>query len=174
MANVFISPSVQEFNPFSGGGNEEYYMNLIADDLVPMLIADGIAVERNNPNDSLTAVIRQSNSAPRDLHLAIHSNAGSGTYAGRSKGVEVYYYPYSSQGKRAAEIIVENYKKIYPNPNAVRAIPTTTLGEIIKTSSPSVLIEVGFHDNPEEAQWIRENIENIARVLATSVEEFLQ
>lgn len=173
MANVFVSPSVQEFNPYSGGGNEEYYMNLIADDLIPMLMAKGISVERNNPNDSLTAVIQQSNSAPRDLHLAIHSNAGGGQYAGRSKGVEVYYYPYSPNGKRAAEIIVENYKKIYPNPNAVTAIPTTTLAEIRKTSAPAVLVEVGFHDNPEEAQWIRENIENIARVLATSVEEYL-
>lgn len=174
MANVFISPSVQEFNPFAGGGNEEYYMNLIADDLVPMLIARGIAVERNNPDDSLTAVIRQSNAAPRDLHLAIHSNAGAGQYAGRSQGVEIYYYPYSQQGKRAAEIIAENYRSIYPNPNAVQTIPTTTLGEITKSKAPAVLVEVGFHDNPEEAQWIRENIYNIATVLATSVEEFLE
>lgn len=174
MANVFISPSVQEFNPYAGGGNEEYYMNLIADDLIPMLMAKGISVERNNPDDSLTAVIRQSNAAPRDLHLAIHSNAGGGSYAGRSQGVEVYYYPYSAEGKRAADIIVENYKKIYPNPNAVKAIPTTTLAEITRVRSPSVLVEVGFHDNPQEAQWIRENISNIASTLATSVEEFLE
>lgn len=173
MANVFVSPSVQEFNPFSGGGNEEYYMNLIADDLIPMLMSKGISVERNNPDDSLTAVIRQSNASPRDLHLAIHSNAGSGQYAGRSQGVEVYYYPYSTEGKRAADIIVENYKKIYPNPNAVRAVPTTTLAEITRVRAPSVLVEVGFHDNPQEAQWIRENIQNIASSLATSVEEFL-
>lgn len=173
MSNVFVSPSVQEFNPYSGGGNEEYYMNLIADDLVPLLISKGIAVERNNPDDSLSAVIRQSNAAKRDLHLAIHSNAGSGAYAGKSKGAEIYYYPYSSQSKRAAEIIAENYRKIYPNPNAVQIIPTTTLGEVTKTSSPAVLIEVGFHDNPQEAQWIRENTEKIAANLAQSVEQFL-
>lgn len=173
MSSVFVSPSVQEFNPFAGGGSEEYYMNLIADDLVPMLIAKGISVERNNPGDSLTAVINQSNGAPRDLHLAIHSNAGGGQYAGRSKGVEVYYYPFSPNSKRAAEIIVKNYKTIYPNPNAVTAIPTTSLAEIRRTKAPAVLVEVGFHDNPEEAQWIRENISNIAKVLADSVEEYL-
>ncbi len=173
MPNVFVSPSVQEFNSFSGGGSEEYYMNLIADELVPMLERDGITVVRNNPDDSLAAVIRQSNSVPRDLHLAIHSNAGAGIYAGNVKGVEVYYYPYSAQGKRAADIIVKNYKEIYPYPNEVKAIPTTSLGEVTKTNAPSVLIEVGFHDNPEEAQWIRENIYNIAASLAKSVEEFL-
>ena len=166
MANVFISPSVQEYNHFYGGGSEEYYMNLIADELVPLLIEKGISVERNNPDDSLDAVIEQSNEEPRDLHLAIHSNAGGGEYAGRSQGAEIYYYTYSELGKIAAEIIARNYKEIYPNPNAVRIIPTTTLAE-------AVLIEVGFHDNPEEAEWIRENISNIAQNLADSVSEFL-
>ena len=37
MANVFISPSVQEYNHFYGGGSEEYYMNLIADELAENL-----------------------------------------------------------------------------------------------------------------------------------------
>ena len=171
--NVFISPSVQEYNYFSGGGTEEYYMNLIADELVPMLMEKGYFVERNNPDDSLAEVIQQSNNAKRDIHLAIHSNAGGGEYAERSQGVEIYYYPYSEQGKRAAEIIARNYKEIYPNPNAVKLIPTTTLAEITKTRSPAVLIEVGFHDNPEEAEWIRENIENIASSLADSISELL-
>ncbi len=173
MASVFISPSVQEYNHFYGGGTEEYYMNLIADELVPLLIEKGISVERNNPNDSLDEVIAQSNEAPRDLHLAIHSNAGGGEYSGRSQGVEIYYYTYSELGKIAAEIIARNYKEIYPNPNAVRIIPTTTLAEIRKTKAPAVLIEVGYHDNPEEAEWIRENISNISQNLADSVSEFL-
>ena len=173
MSSVFISPSVQEYNRFAGGGSEEYYMNLIADELVPLLIEKGISVERNNPNDSLDNVIAQSNGSSRDLHLAIHSNAGGGEYAGRSKGVEIYYYTTSEQGKRAAEIIARNYKDMYPNPNAVRIIPTTELRELRKTKAPAVLIEVGYHDNPEEAEWIRENISVIAENLADSVSEFL-
>lgn len=173
MSNVFISPSVQEFNRFSGGGNEEYYMNLIADELVPLLSEKSISIERNSPDDTLSGIIRQSNSTNRNLHLAIHSNAGGGEYAGRTMGAEIYYYPYSEQGKKAAEIIAKNYKKFYPNPNAVRTVPTTELAEITKTKAPAVLIEVGFHDNPAEAEWIRENISNIAKSLADSVSEFL-
>ena len=31
MPKVFLSPSTQEWNPYVDGGNEEQYMNLIAD-----------------------------------------------------------------------------------------------------------------------------------------------
>ena len=37
MPNIYLSPSTQEFNPYAGGGNEEYYMNLIADAMEPYL-----------------------------------------------------------------------------------------------------------------------------------------
>ena len=47
MPTVYLSPSLQEFNPYVDGGNEEYYMNLIADDMVPILERAGITVVRN-------------------------------------------------------------------------------------------------------------------------------
>ena len=34
------------------------------------------------------------------------------------------------------------------------------------------MIEVAYHDNPEEAQWIRDNINAIGRNLAKSVAEY--
>ena len=37
MPTIYLSPSTQEFNPYNGGGNEEYYMNLIADAMEEML-----------------------------------------------------------------------------------------------------------------------------------------
>ena len=42
MPNIYLSPSTQEFNPYAGGGNEEQYMNLIADAMEPYLAASGI------------------------------------------------------------------------------------------------------------------------------------
>lgn len=30
MPKVYLSPSLQEYNPYVDGGNEEYYMNLVA------------------------------------------------------------------------------------------------------------------------------------------------
>ena len=37
MPSVYLSPSLQEYNPYIDGGNEEYYMNLIADAMEPYL-----------------------------------------------------------------------------------------------------------------------------------------
>lgn len=172
MPSVFISPSLQEFNPYVDGGNEEYYMNLIADELIPYLIASGITVGRNSPEQTLSQAINQSNQGNYDLHLALHSNASPVMLAGQLRGTDVYYNPISIQGERAANIIANNYKAIYPDPNLVKARATTTLAELNRTKAPAVLIETAYHDNPQDAQWIRDNIGEIARNLALSITEF--
>lgn len=173
MPTVYLSPSLQEFNPYVGGGNEEYYMNLVADAMEPYLKASGINFVRNNPEDSLSKTIADSNAGNYDLHLAIHSNASSADRAGSATGVQVYYYPTSSRGERFANIITDNYKGLYFDPSKVTAIPTTRLAEVRRTKAPAVLVETAFHDNPTDAQWIRENIDGIARTLSQSIADYL-
>lgn len=172
MPKLYLSPSLQEFNPFYGGGNEEYYMNLIADAMEPYLRASGIDFVRNNPEDSLSKTIANSNASGSDLHLAIHSNASPTDRAGSSTGVQVYYFPSSTRGQKFANIIRDNYKGLYYNPDKVSSIPTTNLAEVRRTKAPAALVEVAFHDNPTDAQWIRENIDGIARSLSKSVADY--
>ena len=76
MPTIFLSPSSQEFNPYTNGGNEEYYMNLLADAMEPYLRSSGIRYVRNNPNHSLQEIVAESNAGNYDAHLALHSNAG--------------------------------------------------------------------------------------------------
>lgn len=173
MPTVYLSPSLQEFNPFYGGGNEEYYMNLIADAMEPYLRASGIDFVRNNPSDTLSKAIADSNRGNYDLHLAIHSNASSADKSGSATGVQVYYYPTSRNGERFANIIRDNYKGLYYNPQKVSSIPTTKLAEVKRTKAPAALVEVAFHDNPTDAQWIRENIDTIAKNLSQSIADYL-
>ena len=109
MPSIYLSPSTQEFNPYIIGGNEEYYMNLIADAMEPYLYASGISFTRNTPDMTAASSIAASNMGNYDLHLALHSNA-SNTGDGSRKGSEVYYYPTSVRGRRAAEIIANNLK----------------------------------------------------------------
>lgn len=151
---------------------KNYYMNLIADAMEPYLRASGIDFRRNDPDMTLSQAIADSNKGNHDLHLAIHSNAAPEGSAGRYTGADIYYYPTSSNGKRFAEILQKNYKDIYPESNDVDIIPTTSLAEVRRTKSPSALIEVAYHDNPEEAQWIRDNINAIGKNLAKSVAEY--
>lgn len=169
MPIIYLSPSTQEFNPYSGGGNEEQYMNLIADRMEPYLAASGIRFVRNTPDMTAASSIRASNEGNYDLHFALHSNASS---TGNVRGAEAYYYPSSGNGKRFAEIVARNLQLIYPLPNGTKIVPTTSLGEVSRTKAPSVLVEIAYHDNPQDAQWIRENIDAIAENLVLSLTEY--
>ena len=171
MPSIYLSPSTQEFNPYIIGGNEEYYMNLIADAMEPYLYASGISFTRNTPDMTAASSIRESNKGSYDLHLALHSNA-TASGEGTTRGTEVYYFPTSVNGRRAAEIIANNLKLIYPLPELVRTVPTTSIGEVRRTKAPSVLIEFAYHDNVDDAIWIRDNIEAIAANVVVSLTDY--
>ena len=173
MASAFISPSTQEFNQFVTGGTEEYYANLIADAMVPYLRAAGIDFTRNDPGGTVTDSINASNAGNYDFHLAIHSNAAPPSLSGRIQGPNVYYYRDSAKSKAAAEIFANNLKLIYPYPELVKTVPTTTLAELRRTKIPAVLVEVAYHDNVEDATWIVSNIEEIAENLSLSLADVL-
>lgn len=173
MPSVYLSPSTQEYNQFVNGGTEEEYANLIADAMVPYLRASGITFSRNNPGGTVTDSINDSNSGNYDFHLAIHSNAAPPNLAGQIKGPDVYYYRDSAQGQRDADVIANNLKMIYPNPSLVTTVPTTTLAELRRTKAPAVLVEVAYHDNIDDANWIKNNIQSIGRNLALSTADIL-
>lgn len=173
MSSIYLSPSTQEYNQYVTGGNEEYYANLVADAMVPYLRASGIDFTRNDPGGTVINSINASNAGNYDFHLAIHSNAAPQSLSGLIRGSDVYYYKDSAKSKAAAEIFANNLKMIYPNPELVSAVPTTTLAELKRTKVPAVLVELAYHDNPEDAEWIINNIEAIARNLSISLADVL-
>lgn len=172
MPIIYLSPSTQDWNHYASGGTEEYYMNLIADAMEPYLRSSGIQFVRNTPDMTAASSIQASNAGNYDLHVALHSNAAPENEAGTRRGSEVYYDPRSWRGKRAAEIIAANLRRIYPHPDLVRALPTTRLGEVTKTRAPAVLIEFAYHDNLEDERWIKENIQKIAMNVVQSLTEY--
>lgn len=172
MPTIYLSPSTQENNQYVTGGSEEYYMNRIADAMEPYLHASGIGFVRNTPEMTAVTSIRQSNAGNYDLHLTLHSNAAPEGRYGQVQGTDVYYYPGSVRGERAAEIIADGLRKIYPYPQLVRTLATTRLGEVRQPAAPSVFIEFAYHDNPEDAAWITENINEIAANVVQSLAEY--
>ncbi len=172
MPRLYLSPSTQEFNPTVLGNSEEYYMNLIADDMMPYLQSNGIVTIRNTPQMTAASSITQSNNSNVDLHLSIHSNASPESLSGQLSGTDAYYAPGSADSERFADIIVKNLKTIYYQPEKVRTLPTDFLGEVLRTTAPAVLIEVAYHDNSKDMEWINNNIQPIARQLSKSVVEY--
>lgn len=172
MPTIYLSPSTQQYNLFVTGGSEEYWMNLIADAMEPYLRQYGIKFYRNTPEMTAGSSIRDSNAKDVDFHIALHSNASGEDQAGKNRGIIVFHYPGSRNGERMANILVNNFKKIYPLPDLVKTVPSISIGEVSRTNAPSVLIEVGFHDNVEDAEWITSNIDLIAKTIASSVNEY--
>lgn len=172
MPSVYLSPSLQEFNPYINGGTEEEYANLIVDAMEPYLIASGIEFGRNDPEMTLSEAIADSNYGDYDFHFSVHTNAGPPSLAGKLQGPDVYYYATSFYGREMAEIVAENLALIYPYPEKSGIVPTTTLAELKRTRVPAVLVEVAYHDNLEDAQWIKDNVEPIGEALAKSIAEY--
>lgn len=174
MPNIYLSPSTQEYNPYiTGSGSEEYWMNRIADAMEPYLRANTIRFTRNTPEMTAASSIAQAARGSYDFYLALHSNAsGDGSSEGRQRGIIAFYYPTSTNGRRAADIFVKNLKEIYPLPQLVTARATTALGEVRQPKMPSVLLEIGYHDNTADARWIEENVQPIAENLSRSMTEY--
>ncbi len=172
MPSIFLSPSTQEGNLYVTGNSEEYWMNRLADAMEPYLTASGIQFTRNSPTGSASQSIRQSNAGNYDLHLALHSNGAPESIYGQVQGSDIYYYPSSVEGKRAANLIADTLKTIYPDPNLVRALGTTAIGEVRQTKAPSVFIELAYHDNLEDANWITSNLDLIARTIVLALTEY--
>lgn len=172
MPIIYLSPSTQENNYYVTGGTEEQWMNRLADAMEPYLTASGIRYVRNTPEMTAATSIRASNSGNYDLHVALHSNAAPEGQYGSARGIIVFYYPGSSDGQRAALIIADNLKTIYPLPNLVRAEATTAIGEVRRVRAPSVFLEIGYHDNSDDATWVTNNLDSIAQNLVLSLTEY--
>ena len=171
MPIIFLSPSTQENNLYvTGTGSEEYWMNRLADAMIPYLNSCGIRYTRNTPDMTAASSIRQANQGWYDFYLALHSNAsGEGNYGG-TRGIIAFYYPSSTQGQRAAQIFVNNLREIYPIPSRVTTRSTTSLGEVRDSKFPAVLLEIGYH--VEDARWIENNLTEIARNLVLSLTDY--
>lgn len=169
LPKIFLSPSTQEWNKYATEGNEELYMNLLADRMEPYLRSSGIAFDRNDPDRNVQGAIQDSNAGQYDVHLALHSNAAPESLAGKIRGIDIYFAPKSVYSEQLANIIANNLKAIYPLPDKSRAVPAYNLGEVLQTRAVAVLCELGYHDNFADEAWLKNNLEAIARNLVRSL-----
>ena len=161
MKRIYISPSSQEDNLGIGSfGTEEGEMNKVADALMPLLANDGrFAAKRNTPDMDVDQMAKDSNNFKPDIHIPIHSNAGGGA------GTEVYAYGPNTNSDRLAQAL---YKQVAPlSQGTDRGVKyNRSLVEVgDSVSATSALIELGFHDNALDAEWIMLSTAAIAKAL---------
>jgi len=169
MAKIYISPSTQEHNVGAGDyGTEEFRMNQVADVVCSELTKYGIEWRRNKPEMTLQQVVADSNAYGPDIHFAIHSNASAEK---KARGAEVHIYGKGGERERFAKIVYEKIAAL--TPTADRGVFISPhLYELAKTKAQAALIEIAFHDNPDDARFIQENIQRIGIALAEGIREY--
>ena len=105
------------------------------------------------------------------MNVALHSNASGEGFS--AQGPEIFANRPNTPGDRLANLIYNEIMQIYPDPTKGRGVlHTSSLYEIIRTNAPAVLLEVAFHDNPEDAQWIINNEEQIAQAIVSGINSY--
>jgi N-acetylmuramoyl-L-alanine amidase len=170
LPRIYLDPSTDEANAYVGGGNEEYYMNLIADAMVPYLNMAGIGFTRNNPNDTLNDIVEQSNAGNYDLHLSLRSTPADAIQLGPI----IYYDTFRPEAQRVAYYIARSLWSIYPDPNLIEMVPNSTLSQIALTTAPTVIIDLVNPNNYEDTEWLRNNIYRIARMIVFGLTDYFK
>ena len=168
MPRLYLDPSTDETNVYASGGNEEYYMNLIADAMVPYLEIAGIEYTRNSPYDSQNQIIEQSNAGDYNLHLALRSTPAKDVQLGPI----IYYSALEPSAQSAAYNFAKNLWSIYPDPALVNMVPNLTIPEIALTKAPTVLIDLVNSSSLEDTDWLKDNVYKIARTLVFGLTDY--
>ena len=130
-----------------------------------------VLTSRNTDKDvGLVNRAAQANNANADMLLSIHFNAGG---RGASYGIETYYYkarpeytPAINKDKHNDPERLEKSRKLAQKIQQSlvsktgafdRGVKSETFAVLRETSMPSILVELGFIDNKEEANKIKTN-----------------
>lgn len=168
MPSVYLSASCQEKNIGIDGVSEEVRMQTLAKNIVEILSGSEITIYLNRPEWPLSKVITDSNSKKPNLHIALHSNAGGGS------GTETWCFgtegTTSARFGRKLQTAIVGVLELTDRGLKDGSVFEARFAEIIKTTAPSVLTEIFFHDNERDVrrygQCQKEIAKAIARVIA--------
>ena len=157
---IYISPSSQPANTYAvGDTNEQAQCRKIGAALEKALSRCGFDA-RAGLDGTMYTRVAESNDFGADLHLPIHTNAFDGSVS----GLRIMVYKKGGEAEAIAKAIMAALAPITPGASdGISAQPQ--LYEIGSSKALCVYIEVGFHDNPEEAQWIIDHTQDIAEAI---------
>ena len=145
--------------------NEHEQMCRCADLLEKELLRCGFAV-KNMQYGNMYDRVADGNGWGADLYIALHTNGFDGTVA----GTRVHCYP-SDKSRKIGKLIQDRIAPLSPG-KSEKLVESSGLYELKATKMAAVLPEFGFHDNREEAQWLVDSMDEIARETAMAVCDF--
>lgn len=165
---IYFSPSDQTGNRYATGNtNEAAECRKIALAAVKAAERCGFEAKTNttdNSDDAMVNRVSESNAWGADLHVTIHTNA----FNGYVKGTRMFCYAYGGDGHKACQFILNTLAPITPG-ESDNITEYAGLYEVRAAYAPTAYIEVAFHDNAEEAEFIIANTEEIAEAIVRGV-----
>lgn len=155
---VYLSPSNQEHNVGVGNyGTEESRMHQLARCVTGKLLRyDGKFISRKSqPDWDMDKVCRDSNDWKSDVHICIHTNAGSSS----ADGTVAFYG--SERGKKLTTCLYQYVRSESPGSDS-GILPYPGLYEIRHTDAPCAYLELFFHTNKVEVDDFLKSIDAYA------------
>ena len=160
---IYLSPSMQDYNRYAAGNTTEMRQcSRIAEAAERALQRCGFEVKRAPMGQSAEDNVYQSNAWGADFHIPIHTNAGGG------KGCVVFVSELNGEKYNFARAIynaidgITRYRSVY----GVRA---QSFYETNTTVAPCLYVECEFHDNPQLAQWIIDNTDELGEAICRGI-----
>ena len=163
---IYISPSSQTENAYAvGNTTEAAQCRKIATRLVEALIRCGFEAKTNvTEGKTMYDRVKESNTWGADAHIPIHTNASNGKVA----GFRGFAYNTTGTGYKLVKAIMNTVAPITPGESdGVSAYPG--LYEVKTTNAPCAYLELGFHDNAEEAQYIIDHTDDLAEAICKGI-----
>lgn len=170
---IYISPEDRASNVYASSAlwnghttNEKEQMGRCADYMERGLLRCGSFEVINAQYGNMYDRVKESNNWPSDMHVAPHTNG----FNGKAAGTRVHCYP-SDRSRRIGKLIQDRIAPLSPGAPD-KLVESTNLYELRATHMAAVLPEFGFHDNPEDAQWLVDNMGQIAEETVQAICEY--
>jgi N-acetylmuramoyl-L-alanine amidase len=138
------------------GYRENYFNEKVKKFLIPELKRNGFSYVDCSPmtsDNSLQDRCNRANNANVNIFVSIHANAyGEGNW-NSADGVETYYYPGSSSGKKLATLVQNELLKGTKQDN--RGVKSADFYVLRKTTMTAILVEAAFMTNKKEADLLK-------------------
>lgn len=160
---IYFSPSDQTRNTYAVGNTNEAaqcrQIALYAVEAAKRCGFEALTDTTSGGDDAMMGRIQQSNDWGADVHIPIHTNA----FNGQVMGTRMFCYDTSGEGYKLCKAIMDTLSPITPGESD--NITAKHYDEVLYANAPTVYIEVGFHDNNVEAQWIIDHKREIAEAI---------
>ena len=171
---VFLSPSDQDNNLVNGGGNEQQYAQLRCNAAAEVLRSAGIEVKISSAgvgddSNGYVASVNEAEAYGPGLYVADHTNA-VGTNVSKRRGIYIYVWPGDHDARRFAELVIEEVRPLFGGADYPTGIlDGSHLYEVYGPYLTSVLMELGYHDHPDDAAVLRTKTTEMGQAVGRAI-----